>query len=143
MHYLRIAAWYLQATEKAECVPLSGLHIWSRRCREPIQALGYDDPAVPMLKMLEEGDDDQAYRLQLLQALRHFFGAEAFTVSDIARLEQRQMVDALANVGVLKGGQLSREKLGWFLKGLVGYPIKDLLLERLGKHPQYRVKELK
>ena len=143
MHHLRIAAWYLQATEKTECAPLSGLHAWSRRCREPIQALGYDDPAIPMLKMLEEGDDDQAYRLQLLQALRHFFGAEAFTVSDIACLEQRQMLDALANVGVLKGGQLSREKLGWFLKGLAGFPIKGLLLERLGKHPQYRVKELK
>lgn len=143
MHHLRIAAWYLQATEKIDCVPLSGLHNWSRRCREPIQALGYDDPALPMLRLLEEGDDDQVYRLQLLQALRHFFGAEAFTVSDIACLGQRQMLDALANVGVLKGGQLSREKLGWFLKGLAGFPIKGLLLERLGKHPQYRVKELK
>lgn len=143
MHYLRIAAAYLQSGATVDCAPLSGLHNWSRRCREPIQALGYDDPALPMLKLLEEGDDDQVYRLQLLQALRHFFGAEAFTVSDIACLEQRQMLDALANVGVLKGGQLSREKLGWFLKGLSGFPIKGLLLERLGKHPQYRVKELK
>lgn len=143
MHHLRVAAWYLQATKKIECIPLSGLHTWSRRCREPIQALGYEDPAIPMLKMLEEGDDDQVYRQQLLEVLRHCFGEEAFTVSDIARLELRQMLDALANVGVLKGGQLSREKLGWLLKGLAGFSINGFLLERLGKHPQYRVKELK
>lgn len=143
MNFLRIAAAYLQSGVTVDCVPLSGLHNWSRRCREPFLALGLADPAMPMLKLLEEGDDEQIYRQQLLQVLRHFFGEGAFTVSDIARLEQRQMVDALADMGVLKGSHLSREKLGWLLKGLAGFPIKGLLLERLGKHPRYRVRELK
>lgn len=143
MAHLKLVAGYLQSGEKAKVRTLAGMSAFTQRCREPLAWMGRPDPAEPMLKILDEGDDDLAKRYEFLRRLQKLFGDETISVSAIARQSDSELLDILADLNVMPNGRLARESLGWLLRGLAGFPVRNLEIVRLGKPSHYRIRELK
>ena len=140
MKGLRIVAAYLQSGEKVSCRPLAGMEMFTHRCREPLIWLGEPDPLIPMLRLLDERDEDELRRHALLRCLQKTFNERSFSVADIARHLTPELFDSLADLDVVVGTQVARKSLGWLLRGLSGFPVRDLVLVRMGKEARYAVK---
>lgn len=61
-------------------------------------------------------------------------------MADIARHLTPELFDSLADLDVVVGTQVARKSLGWLLRGLSGFPVRDLVLVRMGKEARYAVK---
>lgn len=142
MNALRITAAYLQSGEKISCPPLSGYEEWSLRCRKPLIWLGLPDPAKRIFEQLNEDDPLTANRYALLKSLRVCYGDQIFTVKTIVTDKFDSVLNCLCDLGFIQRGVVNKGSLGWALKDLSTFPVKDLRLEAV-KKSHYRVFEVR
>lgn len=104
--------------------------------------LGLPDPAKRIFEQLNEDDPLTANRYALLKSLRVCYGDQIFTVKTIVTDKFDSVLNCLGDLGFIQRGVVNKGSLGWALKDLSTFPVKDLRLEAV-KKSHYRVFEVR
>lgn len=132
---LTISRWWAQSGQRGERAPIGSFEVWCARVRDPLLALGYEDPCAS-LEELHDADPEREAALAVLREWRRMFGGDAVTVARAIRNAQHDdlLRDALDAVAGGPGG-LAPKRLGRYLMrikdrragGLVVRRTQDLL----------------
>lgn len=104
---------------------------WSTLCRHSLMWLGEPDPATSLIEQVSH-DSDQEVLGEFLDVLWELFGSRPVTVRKIvaAAADNPNLMDALAEIGVVDGRNANPGRLGWYLKQNCGRRADQLRIER-------------
>ncbi len=91
---------------------------WSDYCRHPLIWLGLPDPATSLIEQVTNDPDGEAIGRVMLE-WHALFGSKATTVRKVIESTEHgnaELKDALFELPVVERGNISPNKLGWFLR---------------------------
>lgn len=130
---LTVARWWAREGRSVGLPALGSFEEWSRRVRDPLVALGYDDPC-SVLEVLQVDDPERMALVELLSEWQKAFGESPTTVAqaistatgDYGDKGLRGALDAQAG----GPGGINARRLGKYLIKQVGRVVDGLVLRR-------------
>lgn len=126
-----VRAWHLAGRPESDIPPIASFTDWSGFCRQSLVWLGLPDPAAKMFEQMSD-DPDAELLGRFMQAWQGEFCTSPAMVRDlVSNVEQRpssELAHVVREIAEERGGQISRERLGRWIKRHEGRFIGNLRL---------------
>lgn len=126
-----VLAWHFAGRPEADIPPIASFTEWSGFCRQSLVWLGLPDPAAKLFEQMSD-DPDAELLGRFMQAWLGEFCTSSVMVRDlVSNVEQHPssgLTHVVREIAEDRGGQISRERLGRWIRRHEGRFIGDLRL---------------
>lgn len=125
-----VRAWLEAGSPVTTVKPVASYGRWSDWCRQPLLWLGMDDPATRLFEQLTL-DPDHELLGRMLRGWHGAHGHKPMLVREVlSDHPQEDFNEAIRDIAEDKGGEINRNRLGWWIKKHAGRVVSGLRFER-------------
>lgn len=125
-----IRAWLVAGSPATTVRPVASYGRWSDWCRQPLLWLGMADPATRLFEQLTL-DPDHELLGRMLRGWNSAHGHKPMLVREVlAGHPKEDFNEAIRDIAEDKGGEINRNRLGWWIKKHAGRVVSGLRFER-------------